>query len=199
MWHQHAGFARTYEALGRWEQLFGLTRHRRALVGRLGGRVLEVGAGNGRNLAYYRPATKVVAVEPDPHMMRLACARSSGAILVRGDAEELPFPNASFDAVVACLVLCTIPSPERALEEICRVLRPGGKLHFLEHIRARAGLLAGLQDAIDPLWKRLCGGCRPNRATLDLFRRQGLQIKSLRLGRLGVFVRGVAQPPEPVR
>ncbi len=199
MWHEHPAFTWAYEAMGRWEPLFGLDRERRALVGRLGGRVLEVGAGNGRNLAHYAPTSKVVAIEPEPHMMRLAQARAGRALLVRGDAEELPFASGSFDTVVACLVLCTIPSPDRALGEICRVLRPGGMLHFLEHIRARGALLTALQDALDPVWSRLCGGCHPNRATLDLFERQGLHIESMRLGRLGLFVRGVAQAVKPTR
>jgi ubiquinone/menaquinone biosynthesis C-methylase UbiE len=114
--------------------------HRRPPVEQAAGQVLEIGAGTGRNLPLYRTATRVVALEPGPGMRaraeRTARAAPVPVEVVDGRAEDLPFPDHSFDTVVASLVLCTVPDPAGALAEARRVLGPGGRLRFYQHVRA---------------------------------------------------------------
>jgi ubiquinone/menaquinone biosynthesis C-methylase UbiE len=145
-----------------------LDQRRGALLGELTGQVLEVGAGTGGNLAHYRHAGKVVACEPDPAMRaRLAGKLADAPVPVQlcdAAAEALPFADQSFDVVVCTLVLCTVPDPPAALAESYRVLRPGGRLAFLEHVRGR-GRLARWQDRLTPLQVWFAGGCHPNRDT----------------------------------
>src|SRR5437870_455374 len=124
---------------------------RERLVGDLAGHVLEVGIGNGLNLSYYRHISKLTAIEPDPYMRQLLVGRAETVVFpfeVRpAKAEALPFEDASFDAVVTSLVLCTVGEPGRALGEIRRVLKPGGEYRFMEHVGAD-GIGGKLLDAI---------------------------------------------------
>jgi ubiquinone/menaquinone biosynthesis C-methylase UbiE len=158
--------------------------HRRRLLTDLAGRVLEVGAGNGLNFPHY-PATvtKVLAIEPEPYLRRLALAAASQApVPIRvtdGTAEALPAPDATFDAVVASLVLCTVADPDQALAEVRRVLRPGGRLRFYEHVRAEDPRLARWQDRLQRPWGWLVGGCHPNRDTVAAITAAGLQVVRL--------------------
>ena len=132
MKHEHPLFAWFYEAMNKpaeWLGAGGMNRMRSRLVSRLDGRVLEVGVGNGLNLSHYTEAAEIVGLEPDPHMLRRAVPRAEAAaariFLLAADGEALPFGADTFDRVGACLVLCTVPDPERALSEMRRVLRPG--------------------------------------------------------------------------
>jgi SAM-dependent methyltransferase len=147
---RHPVFARVYARVGHLMDA-EIGDHRRRLLAALTGRVLEVGAGNGLNFPHY-PATVtgVLAVEPEPYLRRLALAAASQAPVpirvVDGTAEAMPAPDGAFDAVVASLVLCTVTDPDQAWAETRRVLRPGGRLRFYEHVRATdpsAGPLAG--------------------------------------------------------
>jgi ubiquinone/menaquinone biosynthesis C-methylase UbiE len=161
----------------------GLRERRRGAGAAGGGEVLELGAGTGLNLAHYRPeaVTRVVAVEPDRHMARRLRARVPAAPVpvevVAAGGEALPFADASFDTAVATMVLCTVCDPEAAVGELARVLRPGGRLLFLEHVRAHDPQLARLQDRVTPLWRRVAGGCHPNRATLATLRSSALEVE----------------------
>ncbi len=196
----HRWFAALYDVLGGPVERGPLGRRRTALLRPLAGRVLDLGAGTGANFPLYGPAARVVAVEPDPYMLRRALHRRaltrSGRIdLCQAVGEALPFRDASFDAVVATLVLCTVADPERALHEVRRVLRPTGRLYFLEHVRAD-GLLGRVQDAVRPLWSYFGGGCVVNRRTEDTLRRSGFALERVthtRMGLLPVIV-GVARP-----
>lgn len=149
-----------------------LGRVRPKVVGKAHGRVLEVGVGTGMNLASYTGIQSLVGVEPDPHMLRRARERTGGlpfpVTLEQISAEALPFDDGSFDCVVMTWVLCTIPRPERALAEAYRVLRPGGRLLYAEHTRAKGQAAAGLQDRMTPFWKRLGGGCHLNRDSIAM-------------------------------
>ncbi|MEW1697288.1 class I SAM-dependent methyltransferase [Streptomyces sp. NPDC093249] len=151
----------------------GLAELRAELLSGLSGRVVEIGAGNGLNFAHYPAAvTEVVAVEPEARLRRLAeesAARAPVPVTVLPDtAETLPLPDASFDAAVASLVLCTVRDLPRALAELHRVLRPGGELRFLEHGVADTPGLARVQRALDrTVWPLLFGGCHTARAPLD--------------------------------
>lgn len=153
------------------ERLLGLGEQRRRTVESARGRVLDVGAGTGRNLPYYPHIDGLVAVEPDPHMLRRAVTRRVRAepgfpvAEVVAVAEDLPFDDDSFDTVVFTLVLCTVARPRRALEEARRALRPDGWLLLLEHVRSSRPALRWLQHAATPAWRNVAGGCHLDRAT----------------------------------
>jgi SAM-dependent methyltransferase len=144
---------------------------RQALVAAAEGRVLEVGAGTGFNVPYY-PAgvSELVLTDRLDGMLRRAekRARAGGRAVVteRAPVETLPFPNDSFDTVVGSLVLCSVDDQDRALGEIGRVLRPGGRYLFLEHVRSDDPKVARRQDRLEGVWKIAAMGCRPNRDTL---------------------------------
>ncbi len=145
----------------------GLARLRRQLSHGLAGDVLEVGVGTGRQLAHYPPSARITAVDPDAAAIRFAGRRSPHTRLVVAEAEALPFPDASFDVVVFALVLCTVRDPAAALREARRVLRPGGRLRAVEHVRSPFWLLARAQEVVNPIWGAVAGGCQLDRPTRD--------------------------------
>lgn len=152
----------------------GLREMRRELLAGAGGRVLEIGAGTGANLGLYPDAVESLSlVEPDPYMTQHLRAKLGGeeaaaTTIVEAPAERLPFEDASFDTAVAALVLCTVPDPIASVAEIARVLRPGGRLLFIEHVRAEDRGLARWQDRLERPWKFVADGCRCNRDTLAI-------------------------------
>lgn len=172
----HRLFAASYDRLSAPVERAILGDRRARLLGGLEGQVLDVGAGTGVNLPYYRQASRVVAAEPDPAMRRRLTAKRGTArvpVDVTGDpAETLSHGDASFDAVVFTLVLCTVASVERALSEARRVLRPSGCLVVLEHVRGE-GRLARWQDRVTPLWSRVNAGCHLGRDTGAAIERAG--------------------------
>jgi ubiquinone/menaquinone biosynthesis C-methylase UbiE len=180
---RHPLFARCYARVGHLMDA-EIGDHRRRLLAGLTGRVLEVGAGNGLNFPHY-PATvtEVLAVEPEPYLRRLAEAAARQAPVpirvVAGTAEALPVPDATFDVVVASLVLCTVTDPDQALAEVRRVLGPGGTLRFYEHVQATDPRLARWQDRLQRPWGWLVGGCHPNRDTVAAITAAGLQVVQL--------------------
>lgn len=187
--HDHPVFARAWSSvLGR--NAMGW-RERDALVAGLRGRVLEVGAGDGLNFEHYAGAvTEVIALEPEPHLRAKATERAIMRIeVVGGVAERLPFEDASFDAVVACLVLCSVGSPPVALAEIARVLKPGGELRFYEHVAAHGPAGRAVQRGLDRsgLWPRLAAGCHLSRDTERAIRDAGLTIGEARRFRVGLL------------
>lgn len=153
---------------------------RRDLIARAHGQVLEVGVGTGMNFPFYGAGTRVVGVEPDPHMLRRArhkARRVDAAVeLVKASGEALPFEDESFDCAVLTWVLCTIPDPQAALSEIYRVLRPGGQVLFAEHLHSAHPLPAKLQTWMDPLWQRLAGGCHLTRNGVQLIEEAGFRL-----------------------
>ena len=155
-------------------------RRKRLLSGARGA-VLEIGGGTGANLEHYRDVDRVTIAEPDPFMRerigpKLEDVRVPVEVSAAG-AEALPFPDGSFDTVVSTLVLCTVPDQEAVLDEVRRVLRHGGRLLFIEHVRA-AGSAARWQDRLEPLWRRLLGGCHPNRDTVAAIEDAGFEIET---------------------
>ena len=177
-------FARGYDRFTKSTEDAGLREKRRELLGRASGRTLEIGAGTGSNLELYPEAvTELVLTEPDEHMRgqleRKLTALGRRPEVVGAGAERLPFPDANFDTVVATLVLCTIPAPRRALEEISRVLKPDGRLLFLEHVRAEDAGTARWQDRLERPWGWFGRGCHPNRDTVSLINESALEIGEL--------------------
>ena len=151
---------------------------RRWVVGRARGTVVELGVGTGANLAYYDGVERLVLVEPSPAMRRrlAPAAAAVGAEVIDACADALPLPDASVDAVVATLVLCSVPDLPAALAEIHRVLRPDGRLLLLEHVRADEPGAAAWQDRLDPVWRHVAQGCHPNRDTLAAVEAAGFAI-----------------------
>jgi ubiquinone/menaquinone biosynthesis C-methylase UbiE len=168
----------------------GLREDRRALLAHARGDVLEIGAGTGLNLAHYPRSgvDRIVLSEPDPHMARRLRGRLAYAAapveVVGASGEELPFGEASFDTVVATLVLCSVGDPALVLAEVARVLRPGGRFLFLEHVRAHDAGLARWQDRLTPLWKVVAGNCHPNRSTLAMLRASPLVVIDVTEGQI---------------
>lgn len=159
----------------------GMAERRRALVSRISGAVLEIGAGTGLNLAYYPDGLdRLVLCEPEPHMAtrleRRAAQLTRRAEVVRATAETLPFEDETFDTVVSTLVLCTVTNPQATLDEIRRVLRPRGSLLFLEHVRSDERRLARWQDRFHRPWRAFAAGCNCNRQTLQRLRDRGYTV-----------------------
>jgi ubiquinone/menaquinone biosynthesis C-methylase UbiE len=160
-------------------------RAKRAAIAGLRGTVLEIGAGRGRNLGLLPSGITWIGVEPDPGRRRRlgAAARRFGHDRepLAASAEDLPLPDDSADFVVATFVLCTVSDPQIALQEIARVLKPGGRFVFMEHVRSRDSGLAAWQDRMQPVWGRFAYGChcnRPTPETIDAF--DGLHLDDVR-------------------
>lgn len=154
---------------------------RKKIVGQAAGLILEVGAGNGLNFACYDPefVERVEATELDSSMLSYARARAQTApvpvTLTQANVEQLPFADAHFDCIVCTLVFCSVNNPLRGLQEMRRVLKPGGQLLMIEHIRAQKRTLALLQDLITPLTRLLLGNCHWNRSTVQTVQEAGFQ------------------------
>ena len=181
----HPVFARCYARTAAVMERRGVADLRRRLLEGISGQVIEVGAGTGANIAHL-PATVtgVVAVEPEPRLRALAERASAGAAVpvqvVDGVADRLPADDASFDAAVVSLVLCTVPDQATALGEVHRVLRPGGRLHFWEHVGADEPVLAAVQRGLDAtVWPVLAGGCRTGRNTAAAIAAAGFDVQRL--------------------
>lgn len=166
------------------------TRHD-LIAPRARGEVLELGAGFGVNLPHYgEQVDELIITEPSPYMMRRLQAgladsplRPRRVRLQRVDAQQVPFPDASFDTVVATFILCTTPHPGQVLAEVGRVLRPGGCFLFMEHVRAGEGTMLGrLQDAVQLPHRVLAAGCHPNRRTEKLLEDSPLRVVELEHG-----------------
>lgn len=175
-------FAAVYDRiLAPAEEAF-LAERRRCLVADGEGTVLEIGGGTGANLEHYRKADRVVLAEPSEAMRSQLGPKIAGAPLpvtvVAAGAESLPYPDGFFDTVVSTLVLCTVGDPAAALAEVARVLRPGGSLRFLEHVRGER-VLAGWQDRVQPIWTWLAIGCYPNRDTEAAIRAAGFTVEEI--------------------
>lgn len=208
----HPIFAATYDYVSRYAEEKIFPEHRRYLVRDLQGTFLDLGAGTGAMFPYFKEATQrtpslqLHGIEPDPYMRTRAEAHAERIGLdielrpVR--AESLPYADDTVDVVIASLVFCTVPDPERALEEIDRVLNPTGEFRFLEHVRSE-GLLGDVQDLAAPLWKVIGAGCHVNRQTEAIIANSALEIGEIDTLDIGVvpvkrFIRGTAIPKHPV-
>ena len=204
-------FAGIYDHVMARTEKAGLAAHRETLVGRATGDVLEVGAGTGANLLLYGDGAQTLTLtEPEKPMVRRLekhiAQRHPDAKLLRAPAEDLPFNDNSFDTVVSTLVLCTVDDQRRALREMRRVLRPGGRLLFIEHVRSEEEKLGRLQDRMAPINVRIGHGCHCNRPTLDGIQNAGFtvtQVQNDTLKHAPRYIRplivGTAQPSQASR
>jgi ubiquinone/menaquinone biosynthesis C-methylase UbiE len=177
--------ARFYDRALEVSERAGMRERRARLLREARGRVVEIGAGTGLNLPHYPDAIyELVLTEPGEAMAGRLRARLRAAGLgdeiVRAEAEALPFADGSVDTVVSTIVLCTVEDPDQALREVVRVLRPGGELLFIEHVRSDSERLARWQDRLMRPWRRVALGCHCNRRTVDLLRAHGLELVELR-------------------
>lgn len=177
-------FAMGYDPFMRRSEQACLRAWRHDLLAPLEGRVLEIGAGTGANVEHYPSSLeRLVLTDPDAHMLkRLQDRRSLGpkkTEVLQASADALPFEEASFDAVVSTLVLCSVPDLQRTLAELRRVLRPGGSLVFLEHVAADDPARLRWQRRVEPIWSRLAGNCHLSRATGDAIASEGFSFASM--------------------
>jgi len=157
----------------------GLGRWRQWLVdGVRPGRVLDLGCGTGRNLPLFAGGVRAIGLDPCHESLLKARRRAPGIPLVRARAEALPFRGAAFDTVVSGLVFCSVSDVPKGLDEVRRVLKPGGVLRMLEHVRAGGRLAARLQDLTQPAWTWFTGGCHPNRDTEAAVATAGFAIEA---------------------
>ncbi len=180
-------FAMLYDRGMAGSEAAGLADLRARSIASAVGRTLEIGAGTGLNLERYPPAvTELVLCEPEEPMAARLRPRAAehGAQVIVAPAEALPFADASFDTVVSTLVLCTVGDPTASVAEVARVLRPGGRLLFFEHVRSPDPHVAHTQDRWDPVWKRVGHGCRCNRDTVATLRASPLRIEHVEVSRI---------------
>ena len=185
-------FAALYDPFFWLAERAGLAARRRALVAQASGRVLEIGAGTGLNARHYPDHVDLVLSEPDEAMAdrlrdRVAKMKRPTTVVLAG-AETLPFADDEFDTVVSTLVLCTVPDPEVALLEIHRVLKPGGRLLFMEHIRSESARWARWQDRLNGPWRAFAEGCNCNRSTLDTLAHSPLGVDAVERGTFPAMV-----------
>jgi ubiquinone/menaquinone biosynthesis C-methylase UbiE len=179
-------FAAIYDRFTAGAEEAGLRAHRGQLLAGARGKVLEIGAGTGANLPFYGDAVEtLICAEPEAPMarrlaQRVAAQQKRAIEIVASPAERLPLPDAHVDTVVSTLVLCTVTDQPRALAEIRRVLKPGGSLLFLEHVRADDAKLAAWQDRLNGFNRFVAYGCNCNRATVDAILAAGFTITSLK-------------------
>lgn len=176
--------------------------YKRELLSDLQGTVVEIGPGVGANLPYFRPHIHWIGIEPNPHMhgyLRDRAAQLGVTVEMRGRrAEDIDLPDASADAVVGTLVLCSVDDPSAALREALRILRPGGRFVFVEHVAAPQGTATRrVQDTVQPLWSRVGDGCQTNRETWRVIEQAGFSHVELRhfdidAPIVGRHIRGIA-------
>jgi SAM-dependent methyltransferase len=183
------GFAALYDRGLKSTEDAGLREMRREVLADASGRTIDIGAGTGVNIALFPSAvTELVLSEPDPHMAkRLRPKLSESGVeaeVIEAPAERLPFEASSFDTAVFTLVLCTVPDPSAALAEAARVLKPGGKLLFVEHVRSEDPGTARWQDRLEKPWRFLADGCHCNRDTVSLIEAAPFTLERVERGEL---------------
>jgi len=156
--------------------------YRRRLLEKAEGRVLEIGIGSAANLPFYTErAVKIVGIDPHPKLLAMSAQKASGRMWVIGaSAESVPLPGDSVDTVVTTWTLCSIPDVLGALGEVRRVLKPGGRLLFVEHGLAKEESVSLWQRRLTPIWKRMAGGCHLDRPIAELVKTAGFEVEDLR-------------------
>ena len=196
---RHGGMAEFYEMCTAGLEDGGVGAVRSALGGDLRGHILEIGCGTGRNFPHYGTDVRVTAIEPVDEYRRFAAARARSAAanitVLSADAQALPFADASFDAALETLVLCSVPHVLRGLSELHRVVRPGGPVRFFEHVRSERRIGALVQDFCNPVWCWAMDGCNINRDPVEPIRQAGFTVERV----TARTIDGAGAPPFPFR
>jgi ubiquinone/menaquinone biosynthesis C-methylase UbiE len=180
-----------------------LAPYRERVLSQAEGQVLEIGIGSGANLPLYTDrAHEVLGLEPHPKLLKMASGKTARvpSKMIEGSAESIPLDDHSIDTVVTTWTLCTIPDPSAALVEMRRVLKPGGQLLFVEHGLSPDEQVRKWQNRLNPLWKRIAGGCNLNRPIATLIEGAGFQVAQLDIGYMSgpkpmtFMYEGVARP-----
>ena len=182
----HKWFAALFDSvLTRQSENTYMKEIRPRIIDGIRGRVLEIGAGTGNSLPYYRGKQwqELVLTEPDPYMLQRLERKLKDldlqATVVQAPAEDLPFPDGSFDTVLSVHVLCSVRDVSKALAEVRRVLRPGGQFRFFDHVRSRNRAGAVAQDIVRPVWSWIAAGCHPNRDIPEAAEKAGFEFAEL--------------------
>jgi ubiquinone/menaquinone biosynthesis C-methylase UbiE len=182
---RYGGMAKLYEKIAEPMERAGLAEIRARLAADLHGRILELGCGTGLNFTHYSGAAEVIAIEPLDEFREMATQRAKTAtarITVQsGDAQCLPFPDASFDGALQTLVFCSVADEHQGLLELRRVLRPAAPVRFVEHVRSPRAAGAILQDIVNPLWRWATDGCNLNRDTVRSIETCGFTIEDVQV------------------
>ena len=169
-------FANSYDLLNTLVE-WRISSYRRSTAGQASGRVLEIGFGTGSNLKYYPDSVNITALEPNPFMFKKICDRTlkykKDVTIFQGYGENIPFKNEVFDTVVVTLVLCMVDDVESVISEITRVLKPGGRFYFYEHVSSHSYIGSKFQDLLNPLWKFITTGCNLNSDTEKIINNAG--------------------------
>ncbi len=182
-------FSALYDRAMKSTEEAGMREMRREALAEAHGRTIDIGAGTGLNAGLYPPAvSELVLAEPDPHMLKKLREKRSGSggevEVIQASADRLPVEDDSFDTAVFTLVLCTVPDPKAALAEAARILRPGGKLIFVEHVRSEDPGLARWQDRLEKPWRFLGDGCHCNRDTVATIEASSFEVSHIEKGEL---------------
>jgi SAM-dependent methyltransferase len=164
-----------------------LVPYRQRAAGMATGRVLEIGIGSALNLPFYGSGVReVIGLDPSPTLIAMAVQQQSGLSfhfdVAAGSGEQLPMADNDFDTVLTTWCLCSVADPARVLREARRVLRPGGRMLFVEHGRAPDADVRWWQDKLDPAWTRIAGGCHLNRQMDDIVVNAGFRLDQIRTG-----------------
>ena len=185
-------FAALYDPVLAPLEIMGLRKWRDWATRAAHGRVLEIGVGTGANLVHYSNSQTLAAIDPDRASLTLAAAKANGRggsiILHQARAEELPFADESFDAVIGTLTFCSIANPTLGLREVYRVLKKSGTLRLVEHVRGSNRALGWVFDTLTPGWKIIAGGCHLNRDTASAVQQAGFKVHAVQEKLAGIFV-----------
>ncbi len=179
-------------------EAMGIRKLRRAHIPEARGKVLELGAGTGANLGLYDFSQLASLTLSDLEISSLLKKRGekAGAFLMAADVENLPFEDNTFDTVVFTLLFCSVPDPLRGLQEVRRVLRPGGRIIFLEHVLGCSSLTKKVQHAVTPVWRKMAGNCHLNRPTAEYIQTAGFTLDKYRQEGGCVLIGGIASIKE---
>lgn len=186
------GFAVLYDQVMKLEALSKVRKARKNIITEAHGHVLEIGSGTGINFPFYKKASSVEAIEPNRNMIERSMKQKRRATVPihinKQSAENISFPENTFDSVVSTLVFCTIPNPVKALNNIQRVAKPGATILFLEHVKMKQTLIARTQDLLTPTWQKVADGCHLNRDTLATIKMSDLEIKDVKTFYKGLVI-----------
>lgn len=185
-------FPAFYDLMMRPLERRGLEEIRKNLVSKARGNVLEIGSGTGLNFPFYANAQSVTAIEPNSLMSEKSALRQRKAPIpikvISGNAEEMSFPDHTFDCVVCTLVLCSVTNPSKVIDEIKRVCKPDGQILLFEHVKVDQPRLSQIQNWLTPMWKRLCDGCHLNRDTINLIKGKEFKIVGIERYYKNIFI-----------